>query len=221
MGSVVVKVEIANPRDPERRASVEVLVDTGAVYSMIPGEALRRMGVQPLVRKAFKTADGRSVERELADVLLAYDGELGVTRVIFGAPQDAAVLGLHALETLGLEVDPLNRELRPATLFLFFAGKKTKAAFEVGCPHCGAKLTVDAEMHAVLEHVPPPKKSDFDFDQQLKGMSEAERKREELFRQQMAAEKDRSKLLERKFEESFQKRKDEPVTKPLRDIDLD
>ena len=101
------------------------------------------------------------------------------------------------------------------------ASKKTKAAFEVACPHCGAKLTVDAEMHAVLEHVPPPPKSDFDFDEQLKGLSEAERKREELFRQQMAAEKDRSKLLERKFEESLKKRKDEPVTKPLRDIDLD
>ena len=101
------------------------------------------------------------------------------------------------------------------------ASKKTKAAFEVACPHCGAQLTVDAEMHAVLEHVPPPPKSDFDFDQQLKGLSEAERKREELFRQQMAAEKDRSKLLERKFEESLKKRKDEPVTKPLRDIDLD
>ena len=101
------------------------------------------------------------------------------------------------------------------------ASKKTKAAFEVACPHCGAQLTVDAEMHAVLEHVPPPPKSDFDFDQQLKGLSEAEGKREEHFRQQMAAEKDRAKLLERKFEESLKKRKDEPVEKPLRDIDLD
>ena len=99
--------------------------------------------------------------------------------------------------------------------------KKSKAAFEVVCPHCGAKLTVDPQMGAVLEHEPPPQKSDYDFDQQLKGLSEAERKREELFRQQFAAEKDRAKLLERKFEESLKKRKDEPVTKPLRDFDLD
>lgn len=99
--------------------------------------------------------------------------------------------------------------------------KKGKSAFEVACPHCGAKLTVDGQLGAVLEHVPPPKKSDYDFDEQLKGLSEAERKREELFRQQMAAEKDRAKVLERKFEESLKKRKDEPVTKPIRDIDLD
>lgn len=98
--------------------------------------------------------------------------------------------------------------------------KKTKSAFEVDCPHCGAKLTLDAQMGAVLEHQ-PPKKTDYDFDQQLKGLSQAERKREELFRQQMAAEKDRSKLLERKFEESLKKRKGEPIEKPLRDIDLD
>ncbi|MFQ5662378.1 MAG: hypothetical protein ACE5HL_00910 [Terriglobia bacterium] len=98
--------------------------------------------------------------------------------------------------------------------------KKGSAAFEVGCPHCGAKLRVDRELGAVIDHEPPPK-SDYDFDQQLKELSEAERKREEVFRQQMAAEKDRAKLLERKFEESLKKRKGEPITKPIRDIDLD
>lgn len=99
-------------------------------------------------------------------------------------------------------------------------GAKKKAAFQIPCPHCGAKLTVDAELKAVLEHEPPPSQA-YDFDQQLKSLSEAERKREELFRQQMAAEKDRAKLLERKFEESLKKRKDEPITKPIRDIDLE
>ena len=99
--------------------------------------------------------------------------------------------------------------------------QKSKAAIELACPHCGAKLTVDPQLGAVLEHEPPPKKSDYDFDQQVKGLSEAERKREELFRQQMEAQKDRSKLLERKFEESLKKRKDEPPTKPLRDFDLE
>lgn len=99
--------------------------------------------------------------------------------------------------------------------------KKGKQAIEVACPHCGAKLTVDPQLAAVLEHVPPPKDTGYDFDQELKGLSEADRKRDEVFRQQMAAQKDRAKLLERKFEESFEKTKDQPVTKPIRDIDLD
>lgn len=98
--------------------------------------------------------------------------------------------------------------------------KKSQPAFEVACPHCGAKLTVDAELVAVIAHEPPPKKL-VDFDEQLKEVSEGERKRDEHFRQQMAAEKDRTKLLERKFEESFKKAKDEPVTKPVRDFDLE
>lgn len=100
------------------------------------------------------------------------------------------------------------------------AKKDKSEAIEVTCPHCTAKLTIDPELAAVLAHEPPPEKK-YDFDEQLKGLSEAEQKREELFRQQVAAEKDRTKLLERKFEESFKKAKDEPITRPLRDWDLE
>ncbi len=99
-------------------------------------------------------------------------------------------------------------------------GKKGSEAFDIECPHCAAKLTVDAELKAVLAHEPPPEKK-YDFDEQLKGLSEAERKREELFRQQMEAQKDRSKLLDRMFDESFKKAKDQPITKPIRDFDLE
>ena len=100
-------------------------------------------------------------------------------------------------------------------------GKQGKAAFEVDCPHCQAKLTVDPGVEAVLEHVPPPDKSDFDLDEQLQGLSEAKSKRDVLFQEQVAAQKKRSDLLDAKFRESFEKRKDEPVEKPLRDFDLD
>ena len=99
--------------------------------------------------------------------------------------------------------------------------EKQSSAFEVDCPHCHAKLTVDSELKAVLEHTPPPEKSDFNLDEQIAGMSDAEKKRDALFAEQMAAQKDRSKLLDAKFRESFEKRKDEPVEKPIRDMDLD
>ena len=36
--------------------------------------------------------------------------------VIFGEPGDAVLLGVVALEILGLVFDPLRRELRPAVL---------------------------------------------------------------------------------------------------------
>ena len=44
--------------------------------------------------------------------------------------------------------------------------------------------------------------------------------REALFKQGTENEKVKSQLLERKFQAAFEKSKDEPVTKPIRDIDL-
>ena len=43
--------------------------------------------------------------------------------MIFGEEADATVLGVHTLETLGLEVDPGSQQLRPKTLeFFVWAG---------------------------------------------------------------------------------------------------
>jgi len=99
--------------------------------------------------------------------------------------------------------------------------KKEAGVFTVDCPHCRATLSVDAGLQAVLGHEPPPSTTDFDFDQQLQGLSEAERKRAALFTEQVAAQQKRSELLDAKFKESFEKRKHEPVTKPIRDFELD
>lgn len=220
MGAVYATFGVTNPRHPEREVPLELLVDTGALYSVLPISVLRELAIDPQERKTFKTADGRRIERAVGEAVFAFNGERGTCKVVFGVEEDATVLGVTALETLGLEVDPTSGTLRPATLFLFFAAKASKKAVEVTCPHCQAKLTVDTELAAVLSHEPPPKQ-EYDFEGQLKELSEAERKREEVFRQQVEAQKERSKLLERKFQESFEKAKDQPVTRPIRDIDLE
>ena len=93
---------------------------------------------------------------------------------------------------------------------------------EVVCPCCGATLTVDAELGKVLFHQPPPKEEkgpDLDFAAQLL-KKEADR-REALFRQSADEEKMKSELLDRKFKEAFEKTKDQPTTRPVRDFDLD
>ena len=93
---------------------------------------------------------------------------------------------------------------------------------EVICPCCGATLTVDAELGKVLFHQPPPKEEkgpDLDFAAQLL-KKEADR-REALFRQSADEEKMKSELLDRKFKEAFEKTKDQPTTRPVRDFDLD
>ena len=94
--------------------------------------------------------------------------------------------------------------------------------FEVLCPCCGATLTVDAGLGKVLFHQAPPKQEagpDLDFASQLL-KKEAER-REAMFQQSASDQKMSSELLDRKFREAFEKTKDQPTTKPVRDFDLD
>ena len=81
---------------------------------------------------------------------------------------------------------------------------------------------MDAELGKVLLHQAPPKQEkgpDLDFAAELL-KKEAER-REALFRQSTEDQKNQSDLLERKFREAFEKTKDQPTTKPMRDFDLD
>jgi hypothetical protein len=91
----------------------------------------------------------------------------------------------------------------------------------VECPCCGAKLTIDPELRKVIAHeVPPKQNTGPDLDHAGSLLKEAAARREALFQQSTENEKTRTQLLERKFEEAFKKSKDEPVTKPTRDIDL-
>ncbi len=93
---------------------------------------------------------------------------------------------------------------------------------EVLCPCCGATLTLDAELGKVLYHQAPPKQAtgpDLGAAAQLL-QKEAER-REAIFRQSSDDQKIQSELLDRKFREAFEKTKDQPTNKPIRDFDLD
>ena len=97
-----------------------------------------------------------------------------------------------------------------------------RTMFEVTCPCCGARLTLDPELGKVIAHEPPPKQSKApDFDQASQLLEKEKSRREALFNQSAEDEKVKSKLLDRKFEEGLKKSKDEPITRPMREIDLD
>jgi hypothetical protein len=100
--------------------------------------------------------------------------------------------------------------------------KNGENTFEVTCPCCGAKLTLDGELGKVIAHQPPPRISHApDFDHATELLEKEKARRESIFNQSAEDEKGKSKLLERKFEEALKKTKDEPITRPMRDIDLD
>ncbi|HKA31719.1 MAG TPA: hypothetical protein VKH64_00790 [Candidatus Binatia bacterium] len=100
--------------------------------------------------------------------------------------------------------------------------ENTAPTIQVVCPCCNATLTIDPAIAAVLEHKlpakPPPVAHLKDAAQLVK--DEAAR-RDEKYQQIAEAEKNKGKVLDRKFQELLKKAQEEPITKPIKDIDLD
>ncbi len=119
MGLKHVTAAIANPIDPQRRAEVKLLVDTGATFSIAPGQVMDELGISRTWTRRMRTADGRLIERDVGTARLDVEGATGDVPVIFGEPSDVMVLGVTGLEILLLEFDPVRGELRPTeALFL-------------------------------------------------------------------------------------------------------
>ncbi len=92
---------------------------------------------------------------------------------------------------------------------------------QVACPHCGARLSVDGELGKVIAHEPPARAKSADLDRVTDLLEKQKAQREALFAQSVEDEKVKTQVLDRKFEEALKKTKDQPVTRPLRDLDLD
>lgn len=121
MGLTSVMVRISNPADASRGVEAEMLVDSGAIFSVVPGDELRALGMAPEKTERFSLADGSSVAREVGIARFEVAGRSGGAPVIFGEPGDAWLLGVLSLESLGLLLDPFKRELRPMRLVLYAA----------------------------------------------------------------------------------------------------
>ncbi len=94
--------------------------------------------------------------------------------------------------------------------------------FEIVCPCCQAKLRVDPGLRAVLSHEPPPEERTVrDLTEAVKGLQAEAAQRQAKFEEFLKAEKSKKGLLEKKFQDALKRSKDTPVTKPIRDIDLD
>ena len=113
-----VSVRIANPARARRFAQVKFLVDSGAIYSVVPARTLERLGVKPHSRRTFLLADGSEVTRRMGDAVFRLDGRQGASPVIFGEKGDSTLLGAVTLESLGVLLDPLRRELRLLPMIL-------------------------------------------------------------------------------------------------------
>jgi clan AA aspartic protease len=112
MGATHVTVAVSNPSDPQQRWEGLFLVDTGSIDCMAPGKHLRSIGIHPRSKRTYELADGSEIKLDIGVASVEFMGELVGVTIIFGEDDIEPILGLTALESVGIEVDPQNQRLK-------------------------------------------------------------------------------------------------------------
>jgi clan AA aspartic protease len=118
VGYVRVRGVVANVSDRNLRVELEFIVDTGAIYTVIPKSVAERLRLKETGRRKFKMVNGDVVEYPISEAYITINGE-GVTSVVAIADEKTPLLlGVTTLELLGLQVDPVTGKLTPLELMI-------------------------------------------------------------------------------------------------------
>lgn len=118
MGITELKFLVKETRKSTKKIEIKFLIDSGAVYSLVPSSYLKKLGIKSYKTVEFSLADGSTIKRKVGDAYFEYKGEGGAASVIFGEKGDEPLLGATTLESLGLVLNPFNRELYPMRMLL-------------------------------------------------------------------------------------------------------
>ncbi len=112
MGATHVTVTIRNPAEPERFWQGLFLVDTGATDSLVPKPHLDAIGLKPKGKRVYQLADGSDITMDITGADIEFMGDYVSGTVLYGAPDAEPLLGVTALESVGIEIDPRNQQLK-------------------------------------------------------------------------------------------------------------
>ena len=116
MGISYVEGIVRGPSGAER---VQFLIDSGAMYSLLPDAVWRHIGLTASREERFSLADGTWISRPVSECHFALAEREGHAPVVLGEPGDPeALLGVVTLENLGLVFDPFHRTLHPMRMLL-------------------------------------------------------------------------------------------------------
>jgi predicted aspartyl protease len=118
MGHTTATVRICNPQDNTKCVETKLIVDMGSTYTWIKREKLEAIGIRPSKVRKFRTIEGKTIEREVGEAVIECLGESATRIVVFAEKGDAEVMGIDTLEGLGLEIDPVTKQLRKAESLL-------------------------------------------------------------------------------------------------------
>ena len=113
MGLTHQRLTVKSSRKGRKAIEVDFLIDSGAVYSLVPRKRLKALGIKPYKTLDFSLADGSTMTREVGDAYFEFRGDGGAAPVIFGEDGDQPLLGATTLESLGLILNPFHRIFIP------------------------------------------------------------------------------------------------------------
>lgn len=116
VGVTYIEGEVSGPTDIT--VPVTLLVDSGAMYSLLGEADWKKIGLSPKRIATFTLADGSKLQRSVSECRLVLPQGECHTPVILDEARDQPLLGVVTLEILGLVLNPFSRELRPMHLFL-------------------------------------------------------------------------------------------------------
>ena len=112
MGITQVTAAVRNPARPAKLWEGLFLVDTGAVDCMVPAKHLKALGLKPRGTRTYELADGSEITLKVTVAEVEFMGETVGATVIYGPDDAEPILGVTALESVGIEVDPRSQRLK-------------------------------------------------------------------------------------------------------------
>ena len=113
MSTFSVEAIVANLEQPDRRLTVELVVDTGATYTLLPDEVVQALELATPLRRTATLASGEDWTFAMGQVLMRLNGEDIATIFLAGPPGCQGLIGAVTLEEFALAADPVHQRLVP------------------------------------------------------------------------------------------------------------
>jgi len=117
MAIIFLDIRVSNPANPKKGEVFEFLVDSGAVYSVMPEDELKKLGISPTSFEEFILANGEKLRMPVGNAFFEYQGKTRAAPIVFGA-KDVFLLGATTIQALGMILDPIHRELKPLPMVM-------------------------------------------------------------------------------------------------------
>ena len=117
MSITYLTIKVSNPKNGRGGIQKRFLVDSGAIFSVLPKADLLKLGVKPDTKQKFVLANGVEIEKEVGEARFTWNDVQRTSPVVFG-DEGVYLLGATTLEVMGVMLNPLARKLEKLPLLL-------------------------------------------------------------------------------------------------------